>query len=162
MLADVSKSVKAFYDATVELNVANDVVAYTVSDFGRSLTSNGNGSDHAWGGNQFVVGGSVNGGNIFGDYPESLASDQNTDLDVGRGRVIPTMSVDEHAAELGTLVRNRERQQPGSYPAKYPKLLFGWHFDQTGRLHAGLAKSASRSTPTAKQELVLATFVNQL
>ena len=100
MLEDVSKSVKAFYDATVELNVANDVVAYTVSDFGRSLTSNGNGSDHAWGGNQFVVGGSVNGGDVFGDYPSSLLSDRNTDLDVGRGRVIPTMSVDEHAAEL--------------------------------------------------------------
>lgn len=100
MLADVSQSLNAFYDATVELSVANDVVAYTVSDFGRTLSSNGNGSDHAWGGNQIVVGGSVNGGDIFGDYPASLLSDQNTDLDVGRGRVLPTLSVDEHAAEL--------------------------------------------------------------
>lgn len=100
MLADLSQSLKAFYDATVELSVSNDVVAYTVSDFGRTLSSNGNGSDHAWGGNQIVVGGSVQGGDVFGDYPASLLSDRNTDLDVGRGRVLPTMSVDEHAAEL--------------------------------------------------------------
>lgn len=98
MLADLSESIKSFYDATNELNVANDVVTYSVSDFGRTLSSNGAGSDHAWGGNQFVVGGSVKGGDIYGDYPMSLATGNS--LDVGRGRLLPTMSVDQHAAEL--------------------------------------------------------------
>lgn len=100
MLPDVSKSLRKFFEATVELGIDRDVVAYTVSDFGRTLSSNGRGSDHAWGGNQIVIGGGVNGSKVFGDYPDSLASDRNTDLDVGRGRVIPTMSVDEHSAEL--------------------------------------------------------------
>ncbi len=100
MLPDVSKSLKAFYDATVELSVEEDTVAYTVSDFGRTLSSNGRGSDHAWGGNQLAVGGSVVGGHVWGQYPTSLAADKNIDLDVGRGRVLPTTSVDEHAAEL--------------------------------------------------------------
>lgn len=93
---DLSQSVKAFYDATVELGVSRDVVSYTVSDFGRTLSSNGRGSDHAWGGNQFAVGGSVNGADVYGDYPDLL----DNDVDVGRGRLIPTMSVDEHAAEI--------------------------------------------------------------
>ncbi len=100
MLPDVSKCLKAFYDATVELAVDQDTVAYTASDFGRTLSSNGRGSDHAWGGNQIAVGGAVNGAEVFGSYPTSLASAKNTDLDVGRGRVIPTTSVDEHSAEL--------------------------------------------------------------
>lgn len=101
MLPDVSKSLKAFYDATVELGIQNDVVTYTASDFGRTLTSNGRGSDHAWGGNQIVMGGSVKGGEVYGDYPISLDTEKNTSLDVGRGRLLPTMSVDELAAELG-------------------------------------------------------------
>ena len=100
MLPNLSASLKAFYDATVELGIANDVVAYTASDFGRTLTSNGRGSDHAWGGNQLVIGGSVNGGQIYGDFPQSLLPENNTNLDVGRGRLLPTLSVDEHAAEL--------------------------------------------------------------
>ncbi len=97
MLPDVSRSIKAFYDATVELGTANDVVTFTVSDFGRTLSSNGRGSDHAWGGNQFAVGGAVQGGDVYGDFPTLMA---NSDLDVGRGRLIPGMSTCEYAAEL--------------------------------------------------------------
>ena len=90
MLPDVSRSIKAFYDATVELGTANDVVTFTVSDFGRTLSSNGRGSDHAWGGNQFAVGGAVQGGDVYGDFPTLMA---NSDLDVGRGRLIPGLSL---------------------------------------------------------------------
>ena len=61
----------AFYDATVELGVAGDVTTFTASDFGRTLSSNGNGSDHAWGGNHIIMGGSVAGGRIHGEYPSS-------------------------------------------------------------------------------------------
>jgi uncharacterized protein (DUF1501 family) len=67
-------------------------VVVTASDFGRTLTSNGYGTDHAWGGNNFIVGGSVKGGQIHGEYPDDLTADgpQN----IGRGRLIPTTSLD--------------------------------------------------------------------
>ena len=68
-----------------------------MTDFGRTLTSNGDGTDHAWGGNVMVMGGGVNGGRVYGTYP-SLALD--SDLDVGRGSLIPQISTDEYFAEL--------------------------------------------------------------
>ncbi len=97
MLGVVSAAMKQFYDATVELGIENDVTTFTISDFSRTLTSNGNGSDHAWGGNTMVMGGAVNGKEIYGTYPD-LYSDNN--LDVGRGVLIPTTSADEYFAEL--------------------------------------------------------------
>ena len=72
-------------------------MTFSASDFGRTLTSNGRGSDHAWGGNHFIVGGGVDGRKIYGQYP-SLYEDNP--LDVGRGRLIPTTSADEYFAEL--------------------------------------------------------------
>ncbi|EGV16109.1 DUF1501 domain-containing protein [Thiocapsa marina] len=98
MLPELSQALAAFYEATVELGVDQDVVTFTASDFGRTLSSNGNGSDHAWGGNQIIMGGSVVGGRLYGDYPETLRA--GSELDVGRGRLIPTTSVDEYNAEL--------------------------------------------------------------
>ena len=98
LLGQVSAGLKAFYDATVELEIADKVVTFTASDFARTLAGNGQGSDHGWGGNQLVMGDAVQGGQLFGTYPASLAPG-NT-LDVGRGRLIPTLSVDEYAAEL--------------------------------------------------------------
>ncbi|TWT82581.1 hypothetical protein CA13_40440 [Planctomycetes bacterium CA13] len=98
MLPMVSDAIDAFYQETEAMGVSDCVTTFTASDFGRTLTSNGNGSDHAWGGNHFVVGGAVKGGKVYGNYPESLAPDNNQD--VGRGRLIPTTSVDEYNAEL--------------------------------------------------------------
>jgi uncharacterized protein (DUF1501 family) len=97
MLSVVNDAVKAFYDTMVAIGAENEVVLYSASDFGRTLTSNSQGSDHAWGGNQFVVGGQVKGKRIYGQYP-SLAADNP--LDVGRGRLIPTTSVDAFFAEM--------------------------------------------------------------
>lgn len=97
-LGTVSQALKSFQDAIDSLGMANDVVTFTASDFARTLNSNGKGSDHAWGGNQIIMGGSVDGGKIHGDFPTSLAP--GNPLDVGRGRLIPTTSVDEMAAEL--------------------------------------------------------------
>ena len=71
MLSVVSKAMKEFDDAMTELGVQNQVTTFTASDFGRTLTSNGQGSDHAWGGNHMVMGG-VNGRKIYGDYPDPL------------------------------------------------------------------------------------------
>ena len=97
MLGYVSQAVGSFYNALALMGVENQVTVFSASDFGRTLTSNGQGSDHAWGGNHFVVGGAVNGRQVWGAYP-SLYDDNP--LDVGRGRLIPSVSVDEYFAEL--------------------------------------------------------------
>lgn len=68
----------------------DDVAIFSASDFGRTLTTNGLGTDHAWGGNHFLVGGAINGSQIFGKYPSGL--DNDGDLSIGRGRIIPTTS----------------------------------------------------------------------
>ena len=97
MLPAISRGLQEFRDALVELDVLNEVTTFTSSDFGRTLTSNGKGSDHGWGGHHIVMGGSVAGGAIYGDYPLLSAS---SPLDVGRGVYAPTTSVDEYFAEL--------------------------------------------------------------
>ena len=67
LLAQIDSAIKAFYDATVTMGVANQVVTFTLSDFTRTFVPNGNvGSDHAWGSHHFVVGGSVRGGDCYG------------------------------------------------------------------------------------------------
>ena len=103
LLSTVSSAMAAFYAATVELGVASNVTAFTQSDFGRTLTSNGDGSDHAWGGVHFALGGAVLGQKIYGTMPvlrigATLAADGADD--VSGGRFIPTTSSDQYAATL--------------------------------------------------------------
>tara|TARA_R110000823_G_scaffold139607_7_gene269542 strand:- start:3606 stop:5006 length:1401 start_codon:yes stop_codon:yes gene_type:complete len=95
---DLGDSIAAFYAATQELGVADSVTTFTAADFGRTLTVNGDGTDHGWGGHQFVVGGAVNGGEIYGDIPPPLLEHAQ---DAGNGRLIPTTSVEQFAAPLG-------------------------------------------------------------
>ncbi len=97
MLPGIGQGLAEFQQALVELGVGDQVTTFTISDFGRTLTSNGKGSDHGWGGNQLVMGGAVAGASIYGAYPD-LTPDNG--LDVGRGRYIPTTSVDAFYAEL--------------------------------------------------------------
>lgn len=104
MLPEVDEAIAAFWTALGVLGLRNQVTLFTASDFGRTLTSNGRGSDHAWGGHQLAIGGAVNGKRIYGNYP-SLAVNPDTGsevnpLDTGRGRFIPTTSVDEFFAEM--------------------------------------------------------------
>jgi uncharacterized protein (DUF1501 family) len=96
-LGVVDRALGSFHEALVELGVEDRVTSFTISDFGRTLTSNGRGSDHGWGGNQLVLGGAVRGARFYGDYPALAAGNP---LDTGRGRLIPTTSVDEYFAEL--------------------------------------------------------------
>ena len=97
LLGNVSACLAAFYAATVELGVAQSVTTFTQSDFGRTLTSNGDGTDHAWGGVQVVVGQSVRGRRIFGRYPSLALGGPD---DVGGGRMVPAVSADQYAATL--------------------------------------------------------------
>ncbi len=99
LVGQVSEAMGAFYDATVELGVADKVTAFTASDFGRTLASNGNGSDHGWGGHHFIVGGAVRGGRFYGTAPHVSLS---TNDQVGQGRLLPSTAVDQMA---GTLAR---------------------------------------------------------
>lgn len=99
LLATVSNGIKSFYDALTEMGMENSVTLFTQSDFGRTLTSNGDGSDHAWGGIQLVAGGAVRGGRIYGQYP---LLEIGSSLDVGGGRFIPTTSADQYAATLAS------------------------------------------------------------
>lgn len=97
MLGIVSQALQEFSNAMTELNTENEVTTFTISDFGRTLSSNGNGSDHAWGGNHMIMGGAVNGGNIFGSFPDLYVGNSQ---DLGRGRLLPTSSADEYFADL--------------------------------------------------------------
>jgi uncharacterized protein (DUF1501 family) len=97
LLQKLSSAMKEFDDAMTSLGKGSQVTAFTASDFGRTLTSNGDGSDHGWGSHHFVMGGAVNGGKFLGTAPEiGLTHNQQ----VGSGRLLPSTAVDQLGAEL--------------------------------------------------------------
>jgi len=109
LMNELDKALYAFYKALIEIGVnegdnegdnefLEKVTGFTMSDFARTLSSNGEGSDHAWGGHHLVFGGKVNGGKIFGDYPD--LANPNLGLDLGNGRFVPTTSCDVYFADL--------------------------------------------------------------
>jgi len=99
LMGRVADALKAFHDTTQVLGVADKVTSFTASDFGRTLQSNDDGSDHGWGSHHFVVGGAVRGNRIYGTPP---AIGSNTPDDVGQGRLLPSIAVDQYAATLAS------------------------------------------------------------
>ncbi|MEI7774062.1 MAG: DUF1501 domain-containing protein [Verrucomicrobiota bacterium] len=97
MIPEVDAAIKAFVDSLTALGMFNNVTLFTASDFARTLTTDSSGTDHAWGGNHFVVGGAVKGRKVYGNYPSLAVGGA---LDVGRGRIIPQIAVDSYFAEM--------------------------------------------------------------
>jgi uncharacterized protein (DUF1501 family) len=103
LLTALNQAVGAFWTALGEIGARAEVTTFTMSDFGRTLTGNGSGSDHAWGGNLLVLGDSVLGNRLYGTYPRLVVNandDAARDWSFGRGQYIPTTSVDQVAATL--------------------------------------------------------------
>jgi len=88
-LDEADNALAAFVEELRDAAMLDDVAIVSMSDFGRTLSSNGQGTDHGWGGNHFVIGGGVAGGRIFGEYPADLT--EVSAINIGRGRFIPTL-----------------------------------------------------------------------
>jgi uncharacterized protein (DUF1501 family) len=110
----LAEAIAVFREAMIEIGQWDNVLVFTASDFGRTVIGNGNGTDHGWGGHQFVAGGRVQGKRIYGDIP---------DLDTNgpgytetRGRLIPTTSVEQYAATMGKWFGLNNEELVGALP----------------------------------------------
>jgi uncharacterized protein (DUF1501 family) len=109
----LNEALQQFQLAMGELGVERQVTTFTASDFGRTLSSNGNGSDHGWGGHQFVMGGAVQGGRYYGTAPQvSVVSNDQ----VGQGRLLPSTSVDQYAGTMARWFGVSPTEIPGIFP----------------------------------------------
>jgi uncharacterized protein (DUF1501 family) len=114
LLADVSASMNALYRATVQLGVASSVTQFTGSDFSRTfLVNGGSGADHGWGNNHMILGGAVNGQQVYGTFPDLTI---NGVSDTGTGRWIPTTAVDQYSATLASWFGVSSSLMPNVFP----------------------------------------------
>lgn len=97
LLRELGDALAGFQRVMNAEGLEHNVTTFTASDFGRSLTTNGRGSDHGWGGHHFIMGGAVNGRRWVGQTPSLMlgASD-----DIGQGRLLPAIAVDQYCATL--------------------------------------------------------------
>jgi uncharacterized protein (DUF1501 family) len=115
LLSTISQGMSAFYQATQELGVANQVTTFTLSEFSRTLEPSSNGgTDHAWGSHQLILGGAVKGNAIYGTFP-TLALGGPNDADQN-GRWIPTTALDQYAATLATWFGVGAANLPSIFP----------------------------------------------
>lgn len=97
LLGQLASALVSFQQALDEMGLGKQVTTFTASDFGRTLSSNGDGSDHGWGSHHFVLGRAVQGNRLYGEWPEAGLTGQH---DVGQGRLLPTLSVQQLAVSL--------------------------------------------------------------
>jgi len=114
MLSELDTALGEFSAAVTEIGLGNQVTTFSLSEFGRTLTSNGNGTDHAWGGNVMVMGDTVKGKTIFGEYP-TLALESS--IEIGNGILIPQLSADQYFAELALWFGVNPTDLPGIFPS---------------------------------------------
>lgn len=114
MLAELDTALGEFSNALAELGLGSQVTTFTLSEFGRTLTSNGNGTDHAWGGNVMVMGDKVIGKNIYGEYPTLALS---SSIELGNGVLIPQLSADQYFAELALWFGVNPTDLPTIFPS---------------------------------------------
>jgi uncharacterized protein (DUF1501 family) len=117
LLGEVAGAMAAFYQATGEMSLTNNVTVFTESEFNRTFQPNGSaGTDHAWGGHQLVLGGAVNGGDLYGHFP-TLAL-QGPDDSGNRGNWIPSVALDQYGAKLASWFG----VTPGDLDSVFPNL----------------------------------------
>lgn len=124
LLGKVSDAMAAFYEATVAMGLADKVTTFTASDFGRTLASNGDGSDHGWGSHHFVMGGAVKGQRFYGVAPPISVSDTKVgnayrpenQWHVGQGRLLPTTAVAQFGATMARWFGVAESEMPSVFP----------------------------------------------
>ena len=120
LLQQVSQALDAFYAATVQLGVANQVTAFTLSDFGRTLQPSGSGSDHGWGSHHMILGGAVKGGKIYGKFPlmtnYATFNATNDDYADNRGVMLPGASLSQYGATLAKWFGAADPELDGLFP----------------------------------------------
>lgn len=120
LLSMLNEALGSFYETTVELGVADSVTTFTNSEFGRSMSINGDGTDHGWGGHNLVMGGAVGGGMFYGDLPDLTPG--SIDDSGNAGRPIPKISVDQYGATLAKWMGIYDSDLMSIYPnlANFP------------------------------------------
>ncbi|EDY84583.1 conserved hypothetical protein [Verrucomicrobiia bacterium DG1235] len=113
LLSELDGAIKGFHGALDSINALDKVTSFTASDFGRTFDSNGRGSDHGWGGHHMVMGGAVNGQRIYGQFPNITPGSEH---DTGRGRWLPTTSVDQYGATIARWFGLSESELPSVFP----------------------------------------------
>jgi uncharacterized protein (DUF1501 family) len=127
LLAAISPALAAFYQATQELGLQNNVTTFTMSDFSRTFQPNSNtGSDHAWGSHHFVLGGAVNGGKVYGTFPTLALG--GPDDSGSNGRWVPSTASIQYASTLAQWFGVSAAQLPGIFPniGSFPNANLGF------------------------------------
>jgi uncharacterized protein (DUF1501 family) len=128
LLAKVAHAL-AYFDTALSniggVDRRSSVTAFTASDFSRSMTTNGDGTDHAWGSHHLIMGGAVKGGDFYGTFPTLAVN--GPDDGTGQGRWVPTTSVDQYAATLASWFGVTVADLPSIFPnlANFPTQTLG-------------------------------------